>query len=89
MNYKMNKHESRKLRYGEEYCYYYRDRVILKNNYYVGELYAIYVDSNNFLHSFNGFADEIWDSYWIHGTEYKNKNEWELAKNRLLMLEEL
>ena len=49
-----------------------------------------YVDSNNYLHNLNGpawcFSGML--DYHIHGKQY-TKEEWDIERNRLLMLEEL
>ena len=56
----------------------------------IGEIYyAFYVDSNNFLHSLDGFALLFkFNDYWIHGKYYKNKRDWEIEVNRIKILEE-
>ena len=51
---------------------------------------VIYVDSNDFLHSLDGYAWVEGDlkEYRIHGKEL-TKEEWEIERNRILILEEI
>ena len=86
----MKEHESRRIKPGERYKFY-NDvyKKIDSGLYDFSDKYKDYVDSNNFLHNLEGKA---WYGgimeYWIHGKNYEKK-EWEIERNRLLMLEDV
>ena len=85
----MKEHDSRRCMVGEDYSFY-----VFTDYSYTSTCFDnddVYVDSNNLLHNLNGYA---WstigvDEYWIHGKEFKSKNDWEIEVNRILMLDEL
>ena len=87
----MKEHESREINVGEDFSWldgYIKvtgAKLQQKLNNY------IYVDSNNFLHNFESFAYDtvFYGEYWIHGKRCKNKEEFDLERNRILILEEI
>ena len=88
----MKEHESRKINIGEVFHYKWMDVTFHKNwNEGLENSYGVlFIDSNNFAHNLNGSSGDFFiEPYYIHGNHYKNKNEWEIEVNRLLMLEEL
>ena len=86
----MKEHESRLLTKGETYFFY---KVVtpynISVNVYGGRIRLMFVDSNNFLHNLDSFAVGVRkEVYWIHGRLFQ-KQDWEIERNRLLMLEEV
>ena len=80
---------SRKLKSGEIFKGYYS----VINEMFIHRLdkndEIAYVDYNDLLHNFNGFAwFYLGEAYYIHG-KYYEKSDWEIEVNRILMLEEL
>ena len=50
-----------------------------------------YIDSKNFLHNLEGYAwieSSKYKEHYIHGRKL-TKEEWDIERNRILMLEEL
>ena len=89
----MKEHESRKIEKFYETFYFYSSNGELSNDQYNVKGEVVYVDSNNYLHNLDDIAwiclDASITDYFIHGIEYKTKNEWELEVNRIKMLEEI
>ena len=81
----MKEHESSLLEIGEKFYLRVGEEFRVSNK----EEY-VYVDSNNFVHRLDGEVYHYFTGvYCIHGEEYKSKGEFEIAKNRLLTLEEI
>jgi len=86
----MKEHESRLSELGE-IAYWFNDFGRLEREHIDEEWLSYYprlpIDSNNFVHSLDGsIGDE--KIYTIHGKKL-SKEQWEIERNRLLMLEEL
>ena len=81
----MKEHNSRLLKIGESTNVVRNFGSLVR---YIG--WVIYVDSNDFLHSLDGYAWVEGDlkEYRIHGKEL-TKEEWEIERNRILILEEI
>ena len=85
----MSNEVSRLLERDERFYYYdFYGKIKTNTNYYrnLGFVDRIYVDSNNFLHNLEGLSS--FESYYIHGKRY-TKKEYDIERNRILMLEEL
>ena len=89
----MKEHESRVIKDRNEKFYFYCNVPIelccdeLSN--WSNFLILCYVDSNNFVHNLAGPAwvnSEV-STYHIHGKQYYRKEDWDIERNRLLMLE--
>ena len=86
----MKKHESRRINNGDEYSYY-KNGEIVKTIVKSSLFYCGWVDSNNFLHHLGGpaWSMGIIKFFYIHGIKYGTITEYEIAWNRLEMLDEL
>ena len=83
----MEEHESKFIGAGE----YYYVKGITERQKHTG-IGHVYIDSNDFLHSLLHFAWRVKQyetKYYIHGQCFDNKQDWEIERNRLLMLEEI
>ena len=89
----MKEHESRKLEVGEIGYFYSKwsvnGIVELKVSDIITGTY--YVDSKNFLHATDKIAwvSSYSSDYFIHGKICATKDDWEIERNRILMLEEI
>ena len=85
----MKEHESKICNTNEIYYLFDSNNEVISNKKQSSSCIC-YVDSNNFLHNLNGCAwDGITKQYYIHGKKYENKEEFDIERNRIKMLEEI
>ena len=86
----MKEHDCRLLEPGETFKCYSSFGLMVNRKFIGSDDLICYVDSNNFLHNIHGFAwVGVLDEYWLHGKHYINKDDYDIERNRLEILNQI